>query len=80
MADPAARTTIALETGGATVSLGDAPGATGTPAETRTSGVVYVAVDSDSDPVDQESTVIDERLDSLVTRLVAAGDAMVTLD
>lgn len=51
MRDPAARTTIALETGGTTVDLGDAPGATDTPAATRTSGVVYVAVDTDAAPV-----------------------------
>ena len=51
MDDPAERTTLRLTTGDATVDLGDAPGATGTPGDTRTSGVVYVATEDGEAPV-----------------------------
>jgi hypothetical protein len=51
MEDTSQRTSLTLVAGDTRVDLGDAPGSTDTPAETRTSGVVYVAIDTDVDPV-----------------------------
>lgn len=51
MEDTSQRTSLALVAGDASVDLGDAPGATGTPTDTRTSGIVYVAVDANADAV-----------------------------
>lgn len=51
MEDTAQRTGLALVTAGASVDLGEAPGSSSTSADTRTSGTVYVAVDTDVDPV-----------------------------
>lgn len=64
MEDTAQRTGLALVAGGTTTDLGDAPGSTSTPAETRTGGVVYVAVPTDATPVlevtfDGETTSLD---------------------
>jgi hypothetical protein len=51
MEDTGQRTTLALVTGDGTVDLGDAPGSSTTPSDTRTSGTVWVAVDEDAAPV-----------------------------
>jgi hypothetical protein len=50
---PMVPTTVRLESAGTSTELGVAPGATGTPADTRTSGVVWVAVEQDAVPVVQ---------------------------
>lgn len=51
MEDQTVRTNLALVAGDVSVELGDAPGSTGTPTDTRTSGIVYVAVAQDADAV-----------------------------
>ncbi|GAA1934396.1 hypothetical protein [Nocardioides hwasunensis] len=48
MGDPSQRTTLELVAGVVTTTLGDAPGSTSTPAESRTGGPVYVIVATDS--------------------------------
>ena len=51
MEDAGQGTGLALVTEDTSVDLGEAPGSTSTPADTRTSGTVYVAVDTEADPV-----------------------------
>lgn len=63
MTDLAVRTTITLETDGTSVPLGDALNSSSTPAATRTSGIVYIAVDSDTDPV------LEVTVDGVTTRV-----------
>lgn len=51
MEDTAQRTSLALVAGEDRTDLGDAPGSTATPAGTRTSGIVWVAVETGAEPV-----------------------------
>ena len=59
MEDTSQPTSLVLVTGETSVDLGDAPGSTGTSANTRTGGTVYVAVDTD------EATVIEVTFDGV---------------
>ena len=63
MEDKAQRTTLDLVAGDVTTDLGDAPGSTSTPAEVRTGGTVYVAVDT------EDAAVIEVTFDGATTHI-----------